>query len=102
MTLSVAGLTFAIQPVRVKYPPGYTKTFQVAVLTGCVARHPNCKLAKAKNLIGMEVASVNGATLDPAQGRLRQIGEAFRHGDVSVELYRRDGADTATVTFSHR
>jgi hypothetical protein len=101
-TLSVAGLDFAIQDVKVKYPPGYTKTFQVAVLTGCTEGHANCTLAKAKNLIGMEVESVNGESLRPEAGRLHQIAQAFKHGAVKLELDRRDGGEAVTVSFSRR
>ena len=99
-SLSVAGLEFQIQPVVVKYPPGYTKTFQVAVLTGCQAGHRNCTLARRKNLIGMEVNSVNGASLRPEEGQLHQIGEAFKKGDAALELYRRQGGITVTVSFA--
>jgi len=99
---TVAGLDFAIQEVQVKFPPGYTKTFQVAVLTGCKAAHANCRLAKAKHLIGMEVETVNGEALRPEQGRLHMIVDAFRRGAVTLEFDRRDGGETMKVDFASR
>ena len=98
----VAGLKFELGSAEVKYPPGYTKTFQVAVLAGCVERHPNCALAHAKNLIGMEVESVNGESLRPEEGRLRQLARAFAHAKqpVALELYRRTGGESATIRFA--
>ena len=101
-TATVAGLKFELGSAEVKYPPGYTKTFQVAVLAGCVERHPNCKLAHAKNLIGMEVESVDGQSLRPEEGRLRQIAKAFAHAKkpVALELYRRSGGDSVTIGFA--
>ena len=100
--VTAAGLKFELQSVEVKYPPGYTKTFQVAVLAGCVERHPNCALAHAKNLIGMEVESVNGESLRPEEGRLRQLARAFAHAKqpVALELYRRTGGESATIRFA--
>jgi len=102
-TLEVAGLDFSIQPVSVKYPPGYTKTYQVAVLSGCADGHPNCTLAKQSHLIGMEVQSVNGASLNE-QSRLGTIRDAFAHtrGLVELELYRRDGGESLTLGFARR
>jgi hypothetical protein len=101
-TANAAGLKFELQSVEVKYPPGYTKTFEVAVLTGCVERHPNCKLAHAKNLIGMEVESVDGESLRPEEGRLRQLAKAFAHAKkpVALELYRRTGGQSVTIGFA--
>ena len=101
-TATVAGLKFELGSAEVKYPPGYTKTFQVAVLAGCVERHPNCKLAHAKNLIGMEVESVDGQSLRPEEGRLRQIAKAFARAKkpVTLELYRRSGGDSVTIGFA--
>jgi len=103
-TLAVAGLDFTIQPVTVRYPPGYSKTFQTAVLTGCAEHHPNCRLAQAKNLIGMEVDSLNGEALNPRPGRLAMIREAFQHatGDVTIAFFRRGGGEKLTVAFARR
>lgn len=90
---STAGLDFAVQSVEVKFPPGYTKTLQVAVLTGCTDGHPNCKLARSRNLIGMEVLTVDDEYLRPENGMVQQIVDAFeRKSDaktVTLELYSR-------------
>ena len=102
---TVAGLEFALRSVEVTMPPGYTKTFEVAVLTGCVENHPNCKLAHARDLIGMEVNTVDGESLQPEIGQLTQIADAFAHakGPVKLELYRRGGdAQTVEVAFARR
>jgi len=101
---TIAGLEFEIQNVEVKMPPGYTKTFEVAVLTGCTAGHANCWLAASRHLIGMEVESVDGEDLRPELGRLHQIADIFAHakGPVKIELYRRDGGQQATVSFARR
>lgn len=101
-TATIAGLDFAVQDARVRMPPGYYKTFPVAVLTGCQKRHANCRRARA--LIGMEVQSVNGESLQPEQGMLHQLGDIFAHAGkpVTMELYRRDGGLTANVSFSPR
>ena len=102
--VSVAGLDFKIMDVHVKYPPGYYKTFPMAVLTGCKATHANCRLAKAKNLIGMEVQTANGEYLKPEQGQLHMLQDAFAHakGPVTLELYRRESGETAKVDFARR
>ena len=75
------GLSFAIQSVEFEMGPAngphYTKTRQVAVLTGCADGTPNCALAKKKNLVGMEVSAVDGAALAPEVGMVRQILAAF-------------------------
>lgn len=98
---TVAGLDFAIQNVTVKYPPGYTKTLPTVVLTGCTDGHENCRLARSKNLIGMEVLSVDGAGLEPDPGRIQQIIAAFSHGKgtqrVTLELYSRSSAGAAIM-----
>ena len=103
--VTAAGLKFELQSVEVTMPPGYTKTFEVAVLTGCVEKHPNCAPAHAKKLIGMEVESVNGESLQPEIGQLTQIADAFAHakGPVKLELYRRGGdGQTVEVAFARR
>jgi hypothetical protein len=102
---SAGGLDFAIQPVQVKYPGGYSKTLQVVVLTGCVQGQPNCKLAQARNLIGMEVDSVDGASLQPEKGMIQQIVDAFTGAStartVTLELYSRtSNAAAITVSFA--
>jgi len=92
-TGSAAGLDFAIQSVEVKFPPGYTKTQQVAVLVGCTEGHPNCMLARSRGVIGMEVLAVDGESLRPDKGRVRQILDAFQnesHAPVTLELDARD------------
>jgi hypothetical protein len=98
----VAGLTFQVQDVSVRFPPGYSKTLQVAVLTGCADGTPNCRLAKSRGLIGMEVNSANDVSLEPEQGMVRQIVDAFRRSkSVTLELYRRGaGGEPVKVRFA--
>jgi len=61
------GLSFKVQSVEVEMGPAngphYKKAAQVVVLTGCAEGTPNCALAQAKNLVGMEVAAVDGVQL---------------------------------------
>ena len=104
---AAGGLDFAIQSVEVKFPPGYTKTLQVAVLVGCTDGHPNCKLARSKNLIGMEVLSVDGEDLQPENGMVRQIVDAFERKSavrtVTLELFSRgSGSESIKVSFARR
>lgn len=104
---TVAGLVLTVQDYTVKYPPGYTKTFQGVFLTGCTDGHANCKLAKAKNLIGMQVYSVDEEGLQPEYGMIRQVIEAFAHKKgaqkVTLELFARNsGRDTVKVAFACR
>ena len=104
---SAGGLDFAIRSVVVKFPPGYTKTLQVAVLVGCTDGHPNCRLARSKNLIGMEVLTVDGEYLRPENGMVRQIVDAFEHkaaaGTVMLELFSRgSGNQSIKVSFARR
>ena len=104
---TAGGLDFAIQFVVVKLPPGYTKTLQVAVLVGCTDGHPNCRLARSKNLIGMEVLAVDGEYLRPENGMVRQIVDAFEHkaaaGTVMLELFSRGpGNQSIKVSFARR
>jgi len=100
---TAGGLDFAIQFVVVKFPPGYTKTLQVAVLVGCTGGHPNCRLARSKNLIGMEVLTVDGEYLRPENGMVRQIVDAFEHksdaGTVTLELFSR-GSNSESIKVS--
>lgn len=102
---TAAGLEFAVQYASVKFPPGYTKTLQVAVLTGCTQGHPNCKLARSKNLIGMEVLTVDGAYLQPEQGMVQQIVDAFDSKSgartVTLELFSRaSNSESTKVSFA--
>lgn len=90
---SVAGLDFAMQTGQVRMPPGYYKTFPIVVLVGCTEGTANCKLAHAKNLIGMEVDTADGAYLRPEIGRIKQIVDAFNS---------KSGAKTVTLEFSPR
>jgi hypothetical protein len=104
---TVGGLDFAIQSVEVKYPPGYTKTLPVVVLTGCTDGHRNCELARSKNLIGMEVLMVDGEDLRPENGRVQQIVDAFERKSaaktVTLELYSRgSGSESIKVSFARR
>ena len=105
---TVAGLDFAVQSVEVRYPPGYTKTQQVVVLTGCTDGHPNCELARSKNLIGMEVNEVDDQYLRPEIGMVQQIVDAFENKSgaktVTLKLYSRssDNNETIDVSFVKR
>ena len=89
------GLSFAVQSVVVQFGPvngpHYQKNEQVVVLTGCVDGQANCALAKSKNLIGMEVGSVDGKGLRPEVGMVRQIMDAFADkaapATITLELY---------------
>ena len=104
---TAGGLDFAIQSVVVKFPPGYTKTLPVVVLTGCTVGHRNCKLARSRKLIGMEVLTVNGEYLRPENGSVRQIVDAFASKSaaktVTLELYSRgSGSESIKVSFARR
>ena len=104
---TAGGLDFAIQSVEVKFPPGYTKTLPVVVLTGCTDGHPNCKLVRSKNLIGMEVLTVDSEYLRPENGRVQQIVDAFERKSaaetVALELYSRgSGSESMKVSFARR
>ncbi len=98
------GLSFAVQSVEVEMGPAngpkYKKNLQVVVLTGCVDGQANCTLAKSKNLIGMEVGSVDGKSLSPAVGLVRQIMDAFADkaapATITLELYSA-GANSPAV-----
>lgn len=75
------GLSFMVQSVEVEMGPAngphYKKTAQVVVLTGCAEGTSNCALAQAKNLVGMEVAAVDGVQLLTWKGMIKQILDAF-------------------------
>ena len=98
------GLTFMVQSVEVEMGPAngphYSKTEQVVVLTGCAEETPNCKLAKTKNLVGMEVSAVDGAELRPEKGMVRQILTAFADSKapatIALTFYGR-AADSKAV-----
>lgn len=101
---SAAGLDFSIHSVTVEMGPvlgpHYSKTEQVVVLDDCTDGRPNCALARSKNLIGMEVETVDGQDLRPEKGMVRQILDAFANraagATVTLELYRR-GSDGGTI-----
>jgi hypothetical protein len=105
------GLTFTVQSVQVAFGPAngphYYKTEQVVVLTGCAEGAPNCALARAKNLVGMEVDAVDGRALRPEIGMVRQILDAFADAKapatIALTLYAR-AADSKPneVTFARR
>jgi len=104
---TAGGLDFAIQSVVVKFPPGYTKTLPVVVLTGCTDGHRNCTLARSRNLIGMEVLTVDGQYLRPENGRVQQIVDAFERKSaarsVTLELSSRgSGNESIKVSFVRR
>jgi len=94
---SVGGLDFRIEWVDVEMGPAkgphYKKRLQVVVLAGCAEEQPNCQLARDRNLIGMEVQSVDGQHLQPEKGMVRQILDAFTSkvepASVTLELYSR-------------
>jgi hypothetical protein len=75
------GLSFTVQSVEVEMGPAngphYKKAAQVVVLTGCAEGTPNCTLARAKAVVGMEVVAVDGMGLMPEKGMVRQILDAF-------------------------
>ena len=104
---TAGGLDFAVQSVEVEFPTGYSKTAQVAVLVGCTEGHRNCRLARFRNLIGMEVLTVDGEYLRPENGMVQQIVDAFeRKGagrTVTLELYSRgSGNESIKVSFARR
>ena len=100
---TAGGLDFAIQSVEAEFPTGYTKTAQVVVLVGCTGGHPNCRLARYRNLIGMEVLTVNGEYLRPENGMVQQIVDAFERKaaarKVTLELFSR-GSDSEPIKVS--
>ncbi len=103
---TVSGLDFAVQSVQVEFGPQngphYYKTLQTVVLTGCTDGHPNCRIAKSKRLIGMEVLSIENASLQPEHGMVQQIIDAFSRSrrTVTLELFARGSKnDPIKVTF---
>jgi hypothetical protein len=107
----VGGLSFEVRWIKVEFGPRdgphYQKTLQVVALVGCVDGRPNCALAKSKNLIGMEVGSVDGANLRPEYGMVRQIMDAFADkaapATVALEFYARAAdSEAITVAFARR
>ena len=104
---TAGGLDFAVQSVDVEFPTGYSKTAQVTVLVGCTEGHRNCRLARFRNLIGMEVLSVNGEGLRPENGMVQQIVDAFESKSagrsVTLELFSRgSGNESMKVSFVRR
>ena len=105
------GLTFMVQSVQVAFGPTngphYYKTEQVVVLTGCAEQTPNCALARAKNVVGMEVSAVDGAGLRPEKGMVRQILDAFADSKapatIALTFYGRAAdAQPVEVSFARR
>jgi hypothetical protein len=98
------GLSFMVQSVQVAFGPAngphYYKTEQVVVLTDCAEQTPNCKLAKKRNLVGMEVSAVDGAELMTEKGMIAQILAAFADpkapATIALTLYAR-AADSQPV-----
>jgi len=104
---SAGGLHFSIQPAREKMPTGYYKSVSVVILDGCTTGQPNCILARSKNLVGMEVESVDGQYLRPENGMVREILDAFasKAGPATVTLALRSAAPdsgTIQVAFARR
>ena len=105
------GLTFMVQSVQVEFGPAngphYYKTEQVVVLTGCAEQTPNCALARAKNVVGMEVSAIDGAELMPEKGMVRQILAAFADSKapatIALTFYARAAdAQPVEVEFARR
>ena len=98
------GLTFMVQAVEVEMGPAngphYSKSEQVVVLTDCTENTPNCALARAKAVVGMEVVAVDGMGLMPEKGMVRQILDAFADlkapATIALTLYGR-AADSQPV-----
>ncbi len=104
LNFEVRWVEFEMGPVN---GPHYQKRGQVVVLAGCEDGRPNCALAKSKNLIGMEVGSVDGASLRPERGMVRQIIAAFADKaappTISLELYSRAAnSEPIEVAFARR
>ncbi len=108
---SAGGLDFEVQSVEVEMGPvngpHYQKSEQVVVLVGCDDGQPNCALARARNLIGMEVDAVDGADLRPEKGMVQQIIDAFAPNaaapTITLELYSRaSNSDPVKVDFARR
>jgi hypothetical protein len=64
-------------------------------------------LARSGNLIGMEVLTVDGEYLQPENGRVQQIVDAFANKSagrsVTLELYSRgSGNESIKVSFARR
>jgi len=111
---NAGGLDFSIQTVTFEMGPvlgpHYSKTGQAVVLDGCTDGTPNCSLARSKNIIGMEVETVDGQYLRPQNGLVRQILDAFANKKagptIVLELWRRPpgggtiGADNETTKVS--
>jgi hypothetical protein len=105
------GLSFEVRWVEYEMGPvngpHYQKRGQVVVLVGCDEERPNCALAKSKRLIGMEVGSVDGASLRPERGMVRQIMDAFADKaappTIALELYSRAAnSEAIEVAFARR
>ena len=105
------GLSFEVRWVEYQMGPAggphYQKRGQVVVLVGCDEGQANCALARSKALIGMEIASVDGARLRPERGMVRQIMDAFANKaaapTITLELYSRaDDIQTIEVAFARR
>jgi len=105
------GLTFMVQSVQVEFGPAngphYSKTEQVVVLTDCADQTPNCALARAKGVVGMEVTDVDGAELRPENGMVGQILDAFADSKapakVTLTFYARAAdAQPVEVKFARR
>jgi hypothetical protein len=106
---SAGGLDFSIRSVTFKMGPAlgphYWKTEQVVVLDDCIDGQPNCTLAKSKNLIGTKVETVDGQSLRPQDGMVRQILDAFANkgagATITLELHSRaSGGGTIKVSFA--
>ena len=74
------------------------------MLDGCTDGQPNCILAHSRNLIGMEVETVDGQYLRPETGMVRQILDAFANKKIGptvvIELYARASREMLKVSFA--
>jgi hypothetical protein len=99
---TVCGLAFSFQTIVVTMPPGYQKSHDVVILSGCEDGTANCALARRKNLIGMQVLSVDGHYLQPVPGEIQMILDAFAdkhaNGPVMLELYSRETDNNTSLT----
>ncbi len=105
------GLSFEVQWIEVQFGPvngpHYQKSEQVVVLAGCDDGQANCALARSKNLLGLEVGSVDGESLRPGRGMVRQIIDAFADAaaapTITLELYSRAAnGEAIEVAFARR
>ena len=104
LDFKVEWMEFEMGPVGGPY---YRKRRQIVVLSGCADGHPNCTLARSRNLLGMEVRAVDGTDLQPQKGMVQQILDAFASKSgarrVTLELVARaPKSEPIEVAFARR